>query len=74
MYNVYKDPEGKQVLDDPTHHQSSAIVKTTTMSSEGEEDYKKRLESLNAEMKVLNDELQKVCLATWLPLLLLYCS
>ena len=60
MYNVYKDPEGKRVLDDPTSHHTSTIVKTTTISNESEESYKRRLESLNVEMKALNDELEKV--------------
>ena len=61
MYNVYKDPKGKRVLDDPTSHRAPTAVKTaTTMSNESEENYKMRIESLNVEMKALNDELEKV--------------
>ena len=61
MYDVYKDPKGKRVLDDPTSHHTSTTAKTTTtMSNESEENYKRRIESLNVEMKALNDELEKV--------------
>lgn len=59
MYRVYKDPEGKRYLEEPSSHRTSTIQKTT-VSSENEETYKKRLESLNEEMKVLNDELEMV--------------
>lgn len=59
MYKVYKDPEGKRYLEEPSSHHTSTIQKTT-VSSENEETYKKRLESLNEEMKVLNDELEMV--------------
>ena len=60
MYNVYKDPEGKRVLEDPpTSNRTSTILKTT-ISNENEETYRKRIESLNEEMKVLNDELDMV--------------
>ena len=61
MYDVYKDPGGKRVLGDPTSHHTSTTVKiTTTMSNESEENYKRRIESLNVEMKALNNELEKV--------------
>ena len=57
MYKVYKDPEGKRYLEETT---TSTIQKTMTISSETEENYKKRIENLNEEIKVLNDELEKV--------------
>ena len=60
MYKVYKDPEGKRYLEEPSSHHNSTIK--TTVSNENEETYKKRLESLNEEMKVLNDELEMVSL------------
>ena len=60
MYSVYKDPEGKHVLEDPaTSNRTSTILKFT-ISNENEETYKKRIESLNEEIKVLNDELDMV--------------
>ena len=59
MYRVYKDPTGKRYLEEPTSHHTSTIQKTT-ISTENEETYKKRLESLNEEIKVLNDELEMV--------------
>ena len=68
MYKVYKDPEGKRYLEDPTSHHTSTIQKTVTISSETEESYKKRIENLNEEIKVLSDELEKVLLI-WLSLL-----
>jgi len=57
MYKVYKDPEGKRYLEETT---TSTIQNTMTISSETEENYKKRIENLNEEIKVLNDELEKV--------------
>ena len=60
MYNVYKDPEGKRVLEDPTTNNRTLTILKTTISNENEETYKKRIESLNEEMKVLNDELDMV--------------
>ena len=62
MYNVYKDPEGKRVLEEPSSHHQTATILKTTISTENEEGYKKRIESLNEEMKVLNDELAMVWL------------
>ena len=59
MYRVYKDPEGKRYLEEPTSHHTTTIHKTT-ISSENEETYKKRIEGLNEEIKVLNDELEMV--------------
>ena len=60
MYNVYKDPEGKRVLEDPTTSNRTATILKSTISNENEETYRKRIESLNEEIKVLNDELDTV--------------
>ena len=57
MYRVYKDPDGKRFLEQDQHHPSANKV---TIYNETEEDYKKRIESLNGEIKALNDELEKV--------------
>ena len=60
MYGVYKDPEGKHVLEDPaTSNRTSTILKSS-ISNENEETYRKRIESLNEEIKVLSDELDMV--------------
>ena len=59
MYKVYKDPEGKRYLEEPMSHHTSTVMKTT-ISYENEETYKKRIETLNEEVKVLNDELGMV--------------
>ena len=60
MYNVYKDPEGKRVLGDPTTSNRTSTILKTSISNENEETYRKRIESLNEEIKVLNDELDMV--------------
>ena len=61
MYRVYRDPEGKRFLEENSvNRQASTINNKMTVSNETEEDYKKRIESLNEEVKVLNDELEKV--------------
>ena len=56
MYRVYKDPKGERFLEQNNPYATSVNNKIT----ESEEDYKKRIESLNQEIKVLNDELEKV--------------
>ena len=58
MYRVYKDPKGERYLEQNSHHATS--VNKITVSNESEEDYKKRIENLNKEIKVLNDELERV--------------
>ena len=60
MYRVYKDPKGDRYLDQNNPHATS--VNKITVTNESEEDYKKRIENLNQEIKVLNDELEKVCI------------
>ena len=62
MYKVYKDPEGKRSLEQNNHY--SSTVNKITVCNESEEDYKKRIENLNKEIKVLNDELEKVAITT----------
>lgn len=61
MFKVYKDPEGKRYLEEPTSHHTSTILKTT-ISTENEETYRKRIETLNEEIKVLNDKLEMVAI------------
>ena len=56
MYKVYQDPEGTQCIE-----QNHPIQITNKSNSiENEETYKKRIESLNKEIKVLSDELNMV--------------
>jgi len=56
MYKVYHDPEGTDYLG---QHQSST-TKTTVKFSE--EDYKRKIEDLNVEVKELTKELDMVSL------------
>jgi len=58
---VYQDPEGKRFLEErsQTSHHTETINKNN-ISTETEEGYKKRIEGLNEEIKVLSDELQMV--------------
>ena len=58
MYRVYRDPKGERYLDQNNPHVTS--VNKITVTNESEEDYKKRIENLNQEIKVLNDKLEKV--------------
>ena len=55
MYKVYKDPKGERYLEQKHPHSTSIAI-----SNESEEDYKKRIENLNKEIQILNDELEKV--------------
>lgn len=59
MYKVYEDPKGERYLEERSHH-TETCVKTTILSTENEESYKKRIENLNEEIKILNDELEMV--------------
>lgn len=63
MYRVYKDPEGKRFLEQNNVNNHTSTINKITISHESEEDYKKRIENLNKEIKGLNDELEKVCIA-----------
>ena len=54
MYKVYQDPEGKQCLDQKCF--SNKFIST----NENDEVYKRRIEGLNEEIKVLNEKLQMV--------------
>ena len=56
MYKVYRDPEGKKFL----QRSSTIQITNKSITSENEETYKKRIESLNAEIKVLKNELEMV--------------
>ena len=56
MYKVYRDPEGKKFLE-----QGNTIqITNKSITSENEETYKKRIERLNEEFRVLNQELETV--------------
>ena len=56
MYKVYRDPEGKKFLE-----QGNTIqITSKSINSENEETYKKRIERLNEEIRVLNNELEMV--------------
>lgn len=57
MYKVYRDPAGKRFLE-PSHHTSP--IHKSSLIDKTEEGYKKRIESLNEEIKVLNDEVERV--------------
>lgn len=56
MYKVYRDPEGTKYLKPSNPIQ----ITNKSITSENEETYKRRIEGLNEEIKVLNDELEKV--------------
>ena len=64
MYKVYQDPEGTQCLEQC--HGTSMQVTNKSICSETEEAYKTRIEGLNEEIKVLNDELQMVTTNTYI--------
>ncbi|XP_065899591.1 gamma-aminobutyric acid type B receptor subunit 2-like [Dysidea avara] len=55
MYKVYRDPEGANYLEQ-SHSNVSSTTKTTVKFSE--DDYKKRIEDLNFEIKGLTKELE----------------
>ena len=57
MYKVYRDPEGANYLEQ-SHSNVSSTTKTTVKFSE--DDYKKRIEDLNFEIKGLTKELEMV--------------
>ena len=57
MYKVYRDPEGADYLEQ-RHSNVSSTTKTAVRFSE--EDYKKRIEDLNFEIKGLTKELEMV--------------
>ena len=57
MYKVYRDPEGKKFLEQG-NNTTQITYKSST--SENEETYKKRIERLNEEIRVLNYELETV--------------
>ena len=57
MYRVYRDPEGEHCLDQHSYKSKSDGNANHQFS---EEDYKKRIQSLNLEIKGLNERLEKV--------------
>ena len=56
MYKVYRDPEGKKFLE----RGNTIQITNKSMNSENEETYKRRIEMLNEEIRVLNNELEMV--------------
>ena len=52
MYKVYHDPEGTEL---EKNSKSTGTKRKESVVDFAEEDYKKRIESLNVEIKVLND-------------------
>jgi len=55
MYKVYRDPEGERYLD-------TGLTEPDNNASRNysEEDYKKKIQNLNIEIKGLNEQLEKV--------------
>jgi len=55
MYKVYRDPEGEHYLD-------TGLTETANNASciYSEEDYRKKIQNLNMEVKGLNEQLEKV--------------
>jgi len=58
MYKVYHDPEGVSYLEQ--HHTNVSSSTTKTSAKFSEEDYKKKIEDLNVEIKGLTKELEMV--------------
>ena len=56
MYRVYRDPEGEHCLDQHSYKSNS----DGNANHQSEEEYKKRIQSLNLEIKRLNERLEKV--------------
>ena len=57
MYKVYRDPQGTKYLES---NNSPQITNKSFVTTDNEETYKRRIESLNKEIQVLNSELEKV--------------
>ena len=57
MYRVYRDPEGERYLDQNSYKTEPDGNASHQFS---EEDYKKRIQNLNIEIKGLNERLEKV--------------
>ncbi|XP_065899518.1 gamma-aminobutyric acid type B receptor subunit 2-like isoform X2 [Dysidea avara] len=55
MYRVYRDPEGEHCLDQHSYKSNS----DGNANHQSEEEYKKRIQSLNLEIKRLNERLEK---------------
>ena len=55
MYKVYRDPEGERYLDTGLTEAGN-----NTSRNYSEEDYKKKIQNLNIEIKGLNEQLEKV--------------
>jgi len=56
MYKVYRDPEGERYLD-----KGMTEPENNVGFNYSEEDYKKKIQNLNIEIKGLNEQLEKVC-------------
>ena len=57
MYKVYQDPEGTQCLEQGNGSQGTI---NKSICSHMEETYRRKLEGLNEEVKVLNDKIEMV--------------
>jgi len=57
MYKVFRDPEGEHCLD---QHSYKTEPDGRTSHQYSEDDYKKRIQNLNLEIKGLNERLEKV--------------
>ena len=64
MYKVYRDPEGNHFLDKGSSH-AEHYCHGTIDQNFSEDNYKKRIENLNMEIKGLNEELDKVSAQTF---------
>jgi len=60
MYKVYRDPEGDHCLVKHSSYLTEHNCQSTIGRQFSEDDYKKRIENLNIEIKALNKELDKV--------------
>ena len=60
MYKVYRDPDGDRSLDKHSSHLTEPDCQSNICRQFSEDDYKKKIENLNIEIKGLNKELDKV--------------
>ena len=59
-YKVYQDPEGTRSLEQTYNHTAEITNKNNVTNDADDNYYKKRVLTLNEEIKALNDELAKV--------------
>ena len=63
-YKVYQDPEGTQTLEKNSHSEIAKRNSVTNITNDTTDDiyYKRRIMSLNEEIKTLNDEITMVAI------------